>query len=112
MLSTAEFGFSGFEPARLRFTQSQVPGMICITPRAFALETIELLKPDSCQAIAEARPAGTPFWAAIWAIWLELMRSGVGLGAAAGTIVVAGAGAGFDGAGAPVGTLMTVPASR
>src|SRR4051794_23934504 len=86
--------------------------MICMTPRAFALETIELLKPDSCQAIAEARPAGTPCSAAIWAICDELTRSGVGLGAAAGTTVWAGAGAGFDGGEAPVGSLMTVPASR
>src|SRR3954447_6730426 len=67
--------------------------MICMTPRAFALETIALLKPDSCQAIAFARPAGTPCCAAICAICDELTRSGVGLGAAGGTIGSAGAGA-------------------
>src|SRR3954451_4529130 len=112
MLSTAEFGLSGLPPDRLRFTQSQVPGMICMTPRAFALETIALLKPDSCHAIAFARLAGTPCSAATWAICAELTRSLVGLGAAAGTIVVAGAGFGFVGVEAPLGSLMTVPASR
>src|SRR3954451_23573839 len=112
MLSTAEFGLSGLPPDRLRFTQSQVPGMICMTPRALALETIALLKPDSCHAIAFARLAGTPCSAAICAISPELTRSGVGLGAAAGTIAGAGAGAEVDGAGAPVGSFSTVPASR
>src|SRR3954465_5627922 len=101
----AEFGFSGLPFVRLRFTQSQVPGMICMTPRAFALETIELLKPDSCHAIAFARPAGTPCSAATCAIWAELRRSGVGFGAAAGTTVWAGAGAELCGADAPVGSL-------
>src|SRR3954462_13607069 len=91
-LSIAEFGLSGLLPARLRFTQSQVPGMICITPRALALDTIELLKPDSCHAIALAMLAGTPCSAATWAISAELTRSGVGLGAAAGTIVCVGTG--------------------
>src|SRR6478609_9519654 len=104
MLSVALLGLSGLPPVRLRFTQSQVPGMICITPRAFALETIALLKPDSCHAIALAMLAGTPFAAAIWAISDELTRSGVGFGAASGTTVVAGAGAELDGAWAPVGS--------
>ena len=34
--------------------------MTCMTPRAFALETISLLKPLSCQPIAAASEAGTP----------------------------------------------------
>src|SRR3954453_12081368 len=111
-LSIAEFGFSGFGPARVWFTQSQVPGMICITPRALALDTIALLSPDSCHAIALARPAGTPWAAAISAICDEVTRSGVGLGAASATTTWVGAGAGLDGVGAPVGSLSTVPASR
>src|SRR5436190_21653340 len=86
--------------------------MICMTPRALALETIALLKPDSCQAIALAMLAGTPCSAAICAICAELTRSFVGLGAACGTTVVDGAGFGFDGAEAPVGSFRTVPASR
>src|SRR3954468_998890 len=108
----AEFGLSGLPPVRLLFTHSHVPGMICMTPRAFALETIALLKPDSCQPIALAMLAGTPCSAAIWAICDELTRSFVGFGAAAGTIVGAGAGFGFAGALAPVGSFRTVPASR
>src|SRR3954447_13517710 len=34
-------------------------------PRALATETIELLKPLSCHAIAAASDPGTPCWAAI-----------------------------------------------
>src|SRR4051794_36048684 len=84
--------------------------MICMTPRAFALETIALLKPDSCHAIALAIPGGTPLAAATWAISDELTRSGVGFGAAGGT-TGAGAGTGVDGVGEPVGGFSTVPAS-
>ena len=74
-------------------THFQVPGRICITPRAFALETSALLKPDSCHAIALAMLPGTPLAAAIWAICDELTCSGVGLGAA---VTTTGAGAGVD----------------
>ena len=34
--------------------------MTCMIPRALALETMALLLPLSCQAIAEASEAGTP----------------------------------------------------
>ena len=49
------------EPAaaeRLPWTQSHVPGITCMTPRALALETIALLKPLSCQPIAAASEPG------------------------------------------------------
>src|SRR3712207_5081159 len=87
--------------------------MTCMTPRALALETIELLKPLSCQAIAEASDGETPCAEATLAMSPALTRSGVACGAAAGTTVVAGAGASAaGGVGEPVGSLMTVPASR
>ena len=44
----------------------QVPGRICITPRASALETAALLKPLSWSAIAWARDGDTPLAAATW----------------------------------------------
>ena len=50
-------GFSGPTP-RLLWTQFHVPGMTCMIPRAFALDTTALLKPLSCQAIAAASDAG------------------------------------------------------
>ena len=84
-----------------------------MTPRALALETIALLKPDSCQAIAEASDAGTPLRLATAAMsrGRHASRRGVrrGLGHARR------GGAGCDapaGAGEPVGSLSTVPASR
>jgi hypothetical protein len=43
--------------------------MTCMTPRAFALETIALLKPDSCHAIAAASEPGTPCSAAT--LWMS-----------------------------------------
>ena len=53
-----EDGSSG----RRRFcsTQSHVPGMTCITPRALAEDTTPLLKPLSCHAMAEASEPDTP----------------------------------------------------
>ena len=90
-----------------------MPGITCITPRALAGETIELLKPLSCHAIAAASEGETPcaeatFWTSVaetcWA---------VGSGAASGTTWVAGSGVlDCTGAGAPPGSLSTVPLSR
>src|SRR5687767_3650737 len=92
--------------------KSQVPGITCITPRALADETIPLLNPLSCQAIALASEGETPCAAAIWAISPSVTLPGVGLGAASGTTVVAGAGvAAPAGCGEPVGSLTTVPVS-
>src|SRR3954469_8372669 len=86
--------------------------MTCMTPRALAAETMALLKPLSCQAIALASEAGTPWAAATDCTSEAPTRVGVGSGAAVGTTRVAGAGcAARTGAGAPVGSLMTVPAS-
>src|SRR5947209_6107121 len=87
--------------------------MICITPRAFALETAALLKPLSCQAIALASEAGTPSRTATWPICDAVTRPGVAFGVAAGTIRLAGAGAGAPAAAAdsvPLGSFSTVPA--
>ena len=67
--------------------------MICITPRAFALETAPLLKPLSCQAIACASDEETPSSDATWPICEPLTWLAVGLGAATGTTRRAGAGA-------------------
>src|SRR3954449_8888382 len=106
-LSAAELALRG-DTARLLLIHDQVPGRICITPRALALDTRSLLKPLSCQPIALASDDGTPWAAAISEIVVELTRSGVGYGGALGTTV-------FDGAGddeltlAPVGSLSTVP---
>src|SRR4051794_23029253 len=86
--------------------------MTCITPRALAGETIELLKPLSCQAIAAASEGETPLAEATDWTSVAPSRVGVGSGAAVGTTVAAGAG--WDaraGAGAPVGSLITVPES-
>src|SRR3954452_22543508 len=107
----AELGFS-CRLAMFLWTQSQVPGITCMTPRALAPETIPLLKPLSCQAIAEASEGETPLAAATdWTVEAPT-RVAVGSGAAAGTTVAAGAGwAARTGVGAPVGSLMTVPAS-
>ena len=93
--------------------KSHVPGITCMTPRALAEETMALLKPDSCHAIAVASEEGTPWLAAICWIVGASTRVLVGTGAAAGTIVLAGAGAAArTGAGAPVGSFSTVPSSR
>src|SRR5919204_6183301 len=85
--------------------------MTCITPRALAADTIALLKPDSCQAIAVASADGAPLFAAIDATSEELSRTGVGLGAAGGTTRGA-PGTGVLETGAPDGSLSTVPISR
>src|SRR5919197_3980898 len=83
-LSEAELALSGVS-ARLLLIQDQVPGRICITPRALALDTSELLNPLSCQPMAFARDADTPLEAAICPICQALTRSGVGYGGAFGT---------------------------
>ena len=67
-LSAADAGASGGPPvSSVCWIHSHVPGRICITPRASALETRSLLKPLSCQAIASASDGGTPLAAAIGA---------------------------------------------
>src|SRR5918992_1343393 len=86
--------------------------MTCITPRALAEETIALLNPLSCQAIAAASEGETP-WAAA-TLWTSDAPTtpGVGAGAACGTTVWAGSGVDArGGGGAPVGSLRTVPIS-
>src|SRR5438067_13569798 len=102
-LSRAEFGLS-VRDASVWLIHAHVPGMICITPRAFALETAALLKPLSCQAMALASEAGTPSRIATWPICDAVTLPGVALGAAAGTIRVAGVEAG-----APAATAHSVP---
>ena len=72
-------------PARLRSTKSHVPGITCITPRALAEETIALLKPLSCQAIAAASEGETPFAEATDWMSPAPSRVAVAAGAAAGT---------------------------
>src|SRR4051812_50052297 len=87
--------------------------MTCMTPRALAAETIALLKPLSCQAIALASEAGTPLAAATDWTAKAPTRGGVGSGAALGVTRGAGAGcAARAGAGAPAGSLVTGPAGR
>src|ERR1700742_2967539 len=86
--------------------------MTCITPRALAEETIALLKPLSCHAIADASEGETPLAEATEATSDAPTRVEGGSGAACGTTVAAGAGwEARAGAGAPVGSLITVPAS-
>src|SRR3954451_22072334 len=86
--------------------------MTCITPRALAEETIELLKPLSCHAIALASEGETPCAAATDWTSVAPTRVAVGPGAPTGTTLAAGAGSeARAGAGAPVGSLITVPAS-
>src|SRR5215210_4452624 len=86
--------------------------MTCITPRAFAEETIELLKPLSCHAIAAAREGETPCSAATDCTSAAPTVAAVGSGAACGTTVCAGSGVdAWGGDGAPLGSLSTVPTS-
>ena len=59
--------------------------MTCITPRAFAAETIALLKPLSCHAIAAASEGETPYWDATDWTSAAPRRVAVGAGAATGT---------------------------
>src|SRR5215212_2673409 len=86
--------------------------MTCITPRAFAEETIALLKPLSCQASAAASEGETPCRAATdWTSEAPTVAA-VGSGAACGTTVCAGCGVdAWGGGGAPLGSLSTVPTS-
>ena len=86
--------------------------MTCITPRALAEDTIALLKPLSCQAIAAASEGETPCSEAT--DWTSAAPSiaAVGTGSACGTTVCAGSGVEAPGgAGAPLGSLSTVPIS-
>src|SRR5207248_3816233 len=82
-LSSADAGANGMPP-RLRTEpiQFQVPGRICITPRAPAGETAALLNPLSCHPIACASDGGTPWSAAIEPICPAVTRCGVGYGGA------------------------------
>src|SRR3954452_6295236 len=91
-LSIALLGLS-WRSARFFCTQSHVPGVTCITPRALALETLALLKPLSCQPIAVASEGETPTPAAMEPMSVDVTRSGVGLGDAIGTCVGVVAGA-------------------
>src|SRR3954465_8536925 len=95
--------------ARFACTHCHVPGRICMTPRALAPDSIALLLPLSCQAIAAASEPGAPCWAAIEPIWPDPWRPGEGAGGAAGGAKGGGAGV-LAATGEPVGSLMTVPA--
>src|SRR3954453_9278334 len=90
--------------ARFAWTHCHVPGRICMTPRALAPESIALLKPLSCHAIAVARDPGARCCAACEPICDAVRRPGVASGGAAGTIVRWGAGADAV-TGEPVGSL-------
>src|SRR3954451_3320902 len=83
--------------------------MTCITPRAFADDTMPLLKPLSCQAIAEASEPGTPCCEAIWPISDDVACPGVAYGAACGT--ACGGPLTVVAAGAPDGSFSAVPDS-
>src|SRR4051812_29064717 len=108
----AEFG-SSCRRARFCCTQLQVPGMTCITPRALAEDTMPLLKPDSCHAIALASEAGTPLRDATVAMSPEDTRDGVAVGAACGTRVTAGGGGAAPARGGRArGGLVHVPPGR
>src|SRR3954454_24156100 len=107
-LSSADDG-SRRVRARFACTHCHVPGRICITPRALAPDSIALLLPLSCQAIAAASEPGAPCCTAIEPTWPDVRRPGEAAGGAAGTIVRCGAGV-LATTGEPVGSLMTVPA--
>src|SRR3954469_11199827 len=84
--------------------------MTCITPRALAEETIALLKPLSCHAIAAASEGETPYCAATDWTSAAPTRAAVGSGSAFGTTVCCGSGVeACGGVGAPDGSLSTVP---
>src|SRR3954467_100 len=108
---TLSAGDDGSRRVRARFacTHCHVPGRICITPRALAPDSIALLLPLSCQAIAAASEPGAPCCAAIEPTWPGVGGPGGGAGGAAGTIARCGAGV-LATTGEPVGSLMTVPA--
>ena len=83
-----------------------------MTPRALAPDTMPLLKPLSCQAMAAASEGETPCAAAMLWMSAAVNRCCVGSGAAFGTTVCVGAGVlAAAGAGAPLGSLITVPVS-
>src|SRR5947208_10482371 len=107
-LSIGESAASG-RPASRSSTQLQVPGRICITPRAFASETTPLLNPLSCQATAAASDGDTPWLAATSPICEAVTRPGAGYGCAFGTTGATGAAGGRAASGAPVGSFSTVP---
>ena len=73
---------------------------------------MELLKPLSCQPMAAARLAGAPCCAAMLETCPPSRRTGVGSGLAFATTVAGAGSSERAGAGAPVGSLMTVPARR
>src|SRR3954451_21381920 len=91
-LSFVDAGSSG-PWARLFWIQLHVPGITCMTPRAFALDTMPLLqplscqprracalaprpllKPPPCQPIADASDGGTPCASAIWLMFDDVVR--------------------------------------
>src|SRR4051794_5385277 len=108
-LSSADDG-SRCVRERFACTHCHVPGRICMMPRALAPDSIALLLPLSCQAIAAASEPGAPCCAAIEPTWPDVRRPGEAAGGAAGTIVRCGPGV-LATTGEPVGSLMTVPAS-
>src|SRR4051812_30181458 len=108
-LSSADDG-SRCVRERFAWTHCHVPGRICMMPRALAPDSIALLLPLSCQAIAAASEPGAPCCAAIEPTWPDVRRPGEAAGGAAGAIVRCGAGV-LATTGEPVGSLMTVPAS-
>ena len=63
--------------SRMSFFQC---GITCMTPRALAEETIPLLKPLSCHAIAAASEDGTPCCAASEPTCTALSRPAVAAG--------------------------------
>src|SRR4051812_27090835 len=88
--------------------------MTCMTPRADADETMPLLKPLSCQAMAEASDAGTPSWAAMAATCDDVTLAGVGCGdavVATGTAAPVDVGPSAERTGEPVGSFRTRPAT-
>src|SRR3954467_9470229 len=107
-LSSADDG-SRCVRERFACTHCHVPGRICMMPRALAPDSIALLLPLSCQAIAAASEPGAPCCAAIEPTWPDVRRPGEAAGGAAGAIVRGGAGV-LATTGEPVGSLMTVPA--
>src|SRR4051794_41951491 len=83
-----------------------------MTPRALAEETIPLLKPLSCHAIAEASEGETPYCAATDWMSPAPTRVGVGCGPAAGTTRWLGSGSGARaGARVPHRSFRTGPSS-
>src|SRR6202022_3163800 len=81
-LDAAEAAASGVDPANSWPIELHVCGMICITPRAPALDVRLLLKPLSWEAIAFASEGGTPFSAAIEPTSEGVTVSSVGYGGA------------------------------